>query len=131
MLPPMVRLALDPFRRGLAPVARLLGEADVLQVRHALLEAGLGVADGLIVDGRSQFLQTEGEEVPGPQLADAFAIFLGHKALDRAMQALFDIRRELDVHGDRRSLSVFIGVHRWLVFFFFWGRWIGGSLWLG
>src|SRR5512133_2724378 len=99
MLTPMVRPALDPFRAALVPVADLLREADVLQVRHALLQAGLRVGHGLVVDGRADLLEAEGEEGASPQLAQAFAVLLGHEALDGAMQALLGVGGELDVHG--------------------------------
>src|SRR5512133_3726329 len=106
MLTPMVRPALDPFRAALVPVADLLREADVLQIRHALLQAGLRVGHGLVVDGRADLLEAEGEKGARPQLAHAFAVLLGHEALDGAMQALLGIGGKLDVQGGLAGSSL-------------------------
>lgn len=85
------------------PVLEFVGVEFAVEVRHALGEAGLRVADGLVVDDGANFFEEEAEEEAGGQIADGVEV-LFEVALERGdgIGALLLVEFEGD-HGSLRT----------------------------
>lgn len=81
----------SPRYSPFVPVPKFLNEADVLQIRHALLHEGPGVVDGLVVGAGRDLLQAVLEEEGGLQFTDIVPKVLAHVALDGGQQFLLHV----------------------------------------